>query len=86
MQTNADATRTGYVLYKALVDEEELLLSIIKRNKQLMKDHGPKRSVSQIIPTTFDNAQQQFPLVNNNVVMSLYSIKVLVVNVFPLMT
>ena len=34
---------------------------------QLIKDHGPKRSASQIFPTTFDNAQQQSLLVNNNV-------------------
>ena len=39
-----------------------------------MKDYGPKRSASQIFPTTFNNAQQQPLLINNNIVTSLYSI------------
>ena len=45
---------------------------------QLMKDHGPKRSVSQILPTMCNNAQQQPLLINYFDVLNFLLLKVTV--------
>ena len=63
----------------AIVSRLHSTCTVSSVHLQLMKDHGPKRSASQIFPTTLNNAQQQSLLVNNNnnnVVTRLYSINV----------